>query len=375
MLPNKYGDSLKDERNAAHRVYTQGSGIYCYVPPAASDDCDLDGIPVVGTAACEVIDLAVALVDELVAVLKGAYGAVSSLYNGAVKLAVEAVSTFNPVCIALDQADDDAGAACKATTALAAQVAITSVLASVGLPPALPSVAELEAIAQGKLDQLAVALMQQAGIPCAALSASPAVAEAIGEAGASLGAPDVAAAATDPCLALASRMVSAAKRSVLSSVSKQVAQATGLPDFSHLAGFSMAPAPQGLPEPMQVRVKAHATNPEADIAGLTCSVWLVPFSNGQTPLPFDGPSTLRFQADDPTDPDSSFSGSAVVSNYFTETTDLVGMLTDLEVTMSFSMAPRLDAKGRVFVDSLGRLGTGCKDGSGTVTERIRPFGS
>lgn len=258
--------------SAMQQLYPAGSGTYCMPPPTPGDGCDAYGVPL-PELACDVADGVEWFLEQTWEAAKGVYATVSEIYTGVIDLAVELVSEANPLCLAFAEADPDLGGGCSVAFAVAGRAAITVALSSVGLPPALPSLGELEALASGDLAALGRAVMVQLGVPCDAVTPDPAVQQAIGELGAAAGTPE-AAATTDPCLAVLQVMIAQAKAQVTAAWTTQVAAATDLPLFAMFPGFSIAPDVRALPAPTVVRYRAEPTTFDADLTDLACTVTL-----------------------------------------------------------------------------------------------------
>jgi hypothetical protein len=94
-------------------------------------------------------------------------GTFAGAYNAIIDVATGLLATLNPVCYALDKDDK---ATCQRYTQVVAGVAMSIAMTALGLPPRLPSIAELVDMAKGDLTALAVTLMEQAGVPCSALT-------------------------------------------------------------------------------------------------------------------------------------------------------------------------------------------------------------
>lgn len=257
--------------NAMQALYPGGSGTYCMPPPTPDDGCDAYGVPL-PELACDVVDGVEWFLEQTWEAAKAAYATVSQIYGGVIDVAVKLVSEANPLCIAFDEADDDLGGGCEVAFAVAGRAAITVALSSVGLPPSLPSLGELEALASGDLAALGRATMVQLGIPCDAVTPDPAVQEAIAALGDAAGSPEAAAATSDPCLAVLQVMITSAKAQVAAAWTTQLAAATDLPAFTMFEGFAIAPEPRAQPSPTVVRYRAEPTTFDADLTGLSCTV-------------------------------------------------------------------------------------------------------
>lgn len=371
-LPPKYtGDFWeKNPKNAAHLVYTSGNGTYCYAPPPPPEGCLLeDYVPVVGELVCDVAALHEAATDLIVDLVTAVYSGVALVYNGIIDTAVRLAGELNPLCIALDEVDDASSGTCEEVSQAVARAAISAVLAAFGLPPRLPTAEQLMAIAEGELENLAVILMEQAGVPCSAIKADPDVIEAIQTAD-ELGVKidgvensDIATVAADPCLAFARFMIKTVRKGVTKLLAQRTAQATGLPDFSYLTGFEMKPEPRSLPVPMTVTVAASPVDPTVDATGMVCDESLLPSAGPEGyPGPFIRYSPIRLTEEAPVDGKGRWVGTGVMSNYL-PSSNFAKALTDLDVTVSISMAE--DTADHY---SYGR----CQEGEGSVTERVRP---
>lgn len=220
---------------------------------------------------CEVVDFVVDAAGAIVAVVVQVYELVSYAYNSAIETVVDVVSKLNPLCVALGAAGGGAGKSCETVTGFATRAAITAVLASVGLPPSLPTVGQLEAIAAGELDQLAVEVMRQLGVPCDTVRAPDGFDAALEVAGDELDAP-VLADASDPCLAVAHLLIGEVRARATADGQRALADASGLPSFPQVAGFSMKADPRGQVDPLEVEVAARVVEGNADPSGVFCQV-------------------------------------------------------------------------------------------------------
>lgn len=251
------------QRYVASQFY-KTSGVYCpgAFPPAKGCDAWY----------CEVVDFVVDAAGAVVGVVVQLYSLVVYAYNGVISTVVDVLTELNPICAALGAADaGDAASACKTVTGFATQAAISAVLASVGLPPSLPSAEELEAIASGELDRLAVELMKNLGVPCDAVTPPAGFEDALAVAGEQLDSP-VLAAAADPCLAVAQLLIGSVREAATSSGQQALADASGLPSFPTVEDLVMTPDPRGQADPLQVEVSLTARDTDADTAGVTCLV-------------------------------------------------------------------------------------------------------
>jgi hypothetical protein len=255
-----------EERNAeVASAFYPTSRTYCpsdFPPPAACD-----------AWYCEVYEVVVDAAGFVVSIVVQLYEVVSYAYNGVIEGVVAAIAKFNPVCLALTAADDEAGGGCEKIAGIVAETAITAALASFGLPPSLPDVDQLEAIAEGNLAALGKELLELAGIPCDSLSAPPGFGDAVNGMGSELGVPAQAGAVLDdPCLAVAGMMVRAVLDEAEAAATQTVAAAAGVPAFSGIDGFTMVPDPRGQSEPMVVTVAASLAQETADGTGAVCAV-------------------------------------------------------------------------------------------------------
>lgn len=247
----------------ASQFYKQ-SGTYCpgaFPPPKGCD-----------AWYCEVVDFIVDAAGAIVSVVVQVYELVAYAYNGVISGVTSIISKLNPVCLALGAGGEgEAAKSCETVTGYATKAAIGAVLASVGLPPSLPSVEQLEAIASGELDQLAVELMKQLGVPCDAVTAPEGFDTALATAGEQLDAP-VLAAAANPCLAIAHLLIAEVRAKATADAEQALADASGLPSFPQVEGFSMTPDPRGQVDPLTVEVSASVVEENADPTGIFCQV-------------------------------------------------------------------------------------------------------
>jgi len=255
---------------------------YCADSFPRPDDCS--------SALCALYDGVVEVVSAVGKVVLGAYSLVSGIYNDVISTIVDLVAGSGVCDLFGAVAGDSTVGDCQTVLASVTRAAISAVLASVGLPPSLPTVDELEAVASGELETLIVALVGQY-VPCDELStadpeAAAKVAESLGVDG------DLGAAAADPCLALARGLVGQARDAVNAQISTGVAQATGLPSVAGIPGASMILEPKGQIVPMNVRVQMHPTESSADATGIVCPARVsfsnYPFLIDPYTQPFDG---------------------------------------------------------------------------------------
>ncbi|KRA38969.1 MULTISPECIES: hypothetical protein [unclassified Nocardioides] len=245
------------------RLY-QVPGSYCpgaFPPPKACDEWYCK----VGRFIRDAAGVVVGVVVEL-------YSLVSHAYNSVISTVVDVLTQLNPVCAVLGAAGEgEAAKDCTTVTGYATNAAITAVLASVGLPPSLPSGEELEAIAAGELDKLAVIAMKQFGVPCDTVKAPAGFDDALEVAGDQLNAPVIAAAA-DPCAAVAHLLIGTVATAAKASAQESAAAASGLPYVPGIAGFTMTPDPRSATDPLKVEVSLTVRDTDADTTGLVCTV-------------------------------------------------------------------------------------------------------
>jgi hypothetical protein len=257
---------------ATASAYYPVSGVHCpgEFAPAECDD-----------VLCGAIEFVVDAAGAVVGFIVEAVSLVSYVYNGVINAVVEAIAKYNPLCVGLGAAGGD-DEACATVVGIATRAAVTAALASVGLPPALPSGDALVAAASGEFAQLGADLMASAGIPCEEAKAPPGFGAALDQASSALDAPKVGKAAEDPCLAVATLLLDSVRDQVAAEAMSTVGSASGLPSFPEVEGFSMVPDPRGELQPLRVDVKAHLTKASADGTGVVCKVRVVkPGTSGQ----------------------------------------------------------------------------------------------
>lgn len=111
---------------------------------------------------------------SVVSFLATVWDGIAYLYNGIVDLAVDLIANLNPFCLTAKVGAavvksgiaDDISEGCEAVGRVVGRAIVTAVLTSFGLPPSLPTSAELAAIATGNLKALALAYLKQLGVPC-----------------------------------------------------------------------------------------------------------------------------------------------------------------------------------------------------------------
>ncbi|RJS45480.1 hypothetical protein D4739_04090 [Nocardioides cavernaquae] len=257
---------------AAASAYYPVSGVHCpgEFAPAECDDL-----------ICGAIEFVVDAAGVVVGFIIEAVSLVSYVYNGVINAVVEAIAKYNPLCVGLGAAGGD-DEACATVVGIATRAAVTAALASVGLPPALPSGDALVAAASGEFAQLGADLMASAGIPCEEVKAPPGFGAALDQASSALDAPKVGNAAEDPCLAVATLLLDSVRDQVGAEAMSTVGSASGLPSFPGVEGFTMTPDPRAELQPLRVDVKAHLTKASADGTGVVCKVRVVmPNTSGQ----------------------------------------------------------------------------------------------
>jgi hypothetical protein len=289
---------------AASVLYPK-TGVYCpgAFPPAECDFlCDLEEF---------IVDAAGVIVGVVIQV----YSLIAYAYNGVVDGVIDAIAQYNPLCVGLGAASSDAGSGCSAVVAVATRAAVTAALASVGLPPSLPSGEALKAAASGQFAQLAVELMKQANIPCDDVKAPAGFADAVELAGDELGSDtgSAASAIDDPCLAIATMLIGAVADKAEATAEQSLAAASGLPAFPDIKGISMTPDPRAVLEPLRVTVEASLVKDTADGTGAKCRMmtfnplmkgspsWVAPYSS----------SYVVLTEDKPVDGKGRWSGSAI----------------------------------------------------------------
>lgn len=256
------GTAEEFDRYYAGHHYPQ-SGLYCpgdWPPP---EECD--------EWYCEVGEFLYDAAGVLIGFVVEVYSIVSHVYNGLIDGVVNVLTELNPICAALGAGGEGKAAkSCKTVTGFATKAAISAVLTTVGLPPSLPSIEELEAIASGELDALAVELMKGLGVPCDAVTPPDGFDDALAVAGEKLNAP-VLSAAADPCLAVAHLLIANVRKAAVASAQQGLAASSGMPDFPDIEGLTMKADPRGLSDPMKVEVSITVRDVDADTTGLDCS--------------------------------------------------------------------------------------------------------
>ena len=289
-----------------NKKYPQGSGVYCMPPPKPpkTTSCSFASIPL-PQKACDATDVIWDVLGQYWEAAKGMYDTITTIYNTAIKVAVQLVSEANPLCIALKKADPKVGSGCVTAFAAAGQTAITIVLGSVGLPPSLPTLADLEAIAEGDLAKLGREILGQL-IPCDAITMDPELQGPIADLGEAAGSPEAAAAVNDGCLALLQVMISQTKAQIVSAMSANTATSTGLPPFPTIPGFSITPDPRTQQVPPTIRYTASPAKFDAQALGAKCQVAIRRGPQSSSPLAFLGVTPL-LEAD-PIDGKGPFAG-------------------------------------------------------------------
>lgn len=237
----------------------------------------------------DAVSLAVHLVEKL-------WDLAASLYNEAVKVIKTALAKFNPVCLAARAASSSAGKSCEDIASVVSSAAVNAVLESYGLPPSIPTSAQVEDIAKGDLSELAVQYMNQLGIPCDEMKSSPEVATAVQGLANDLGVSPPSASADgsyDVCHQVAQELVGTVSAGIVQQAEISLAAQDGLP-YAPFDGFVMTPEAKGQLQPVTVQV--DATGDWADKSGkYTCPVFVqfTPPSTTTKPLYKNAATMLR----------------------------------------------------------------------------------
>ena len=189
-----------------------------------------------------------------------AWDFIAAAYNGLIDSAAELMATLNPVCLAAGAADaEGVQSACEKITKVVAHVAIEVALAAFGLPPSLPTSQQVVAIAQGNLEDAALAALKYAGVPCDDLTLDPAEASvanaAADKAGVDLPQPGEGQ-EFGACQILIHVVMQKLKDGVKEAVTASALTTSGLPSFPHVVGFEAIPEPTGRQGPAVLTVFA-----------------------------------------------------------------------------------------------------------------------
>jgi hypothetical protein len=166
-----------------------GDGRYCFGPP--SNDCGFF---------CAVGQFFGALLSGL----EDVWDFIANTFNSLIDKLSELAAELNPICAAIGAAGSSKGKQdCKTITGIAAHAAISAVLAAYGIPPSLPTSAQIGQIAKGDLTVLAETYLEELGVPCngATVSGSEATALADASSAAGLDVKPDADGTIDPCKA------------------------------------------------------------------------------------------------------------------------------------------------------------------------------
>ncbi|WP_372735172.1 hypothetical protein [Nocardioides sp.] len=158
-------------------------------------------------------------------------------YNTVVDTVVTVIAKFNPYCltasvtaaVAKSPYASAAADGCAAIATVVASVAVAAVMSAVGLPPRLPTSAQVLDVAEGNLTSIAVAYLEQLGVPCSKMRVDPSTVQAVGATGVDVPAgakgPD---GAVDLCAAMIDQAVGAIRGEVKKAADAEVANLTGL---------------------------------------------------------------------------------------------------------------------------------------------------
>jgi hypothetical protein len=188
----------------------------------------------------------------------------------------------------MSAASSSAGDACDSVGKIVARAAVSAVLSSFGLPPALPTSSQLKAIASGDLASIGETLLDELGVPCDSLTLDPSESAAVTQLGSSAGVPvpTDSDGQVDACRVAIEAAINVVKGGVEQQVSDEAAESTGLPPCP--AGqCTVALDPGGHTQPLLINIIAHRTSGVAKPITFPVQITLLGGKNF-TPSPFQG---------------------------------------------------------------------------------------
>ncbi len=235
-------------------------------------------------ALCDAWDGVVAGVSWVIEQASAVWDLIASAYNGIIDLAVTLIAKFNPYCIQAavaaaasnaigfkpgEAVATSANDLCEKVGRVVARAAISAVLAVVGLPPALPTSDQLKAIAQGNLTELAVAFLDQLGVPCSSLTidadSAAVVSAAATASGESL--PPGTEDGVDVCRDAVSYALDQVAGQIKAQTQSQIAASTGLPlPAGPIDGFDFIMEPRGHYQGPSVQLIAAPTSTDGSVS-------------------------------------------------------------------------------------------------------------
>lgn len=252
------------DENGKHIPLTptyQDSGLMSAFYKVPRTYCPQDFPPPECDGLCTFTETLVDGLSVVVDALAKVWDVVASAYNFLVELAVTIGAALNPFCIqarvATAVADsafgtemsDDVNSTCDAIAKVATKAVVSAVLSSFGLPPSLPTSAQLAEIAKGNLEVLAVEYLKSLGVPCDEMKLSPEeatlVADGVDAAGGELPASVQPSDGVDVCGQMIGAALEQVTKVVKTALYQQVGGSTGLPvPSTPIAGFELILEPR-----------------------------------------------------------------------------------------------------------------------------------
>jgi hypothetical protein len=199
-------------------------------------------------------------IDAVVDAIGAVWDVIASVFNGIISTVVNLIAKFNPVCLAMG-AFKGGQQPCEAVAKIVARAAISAVLMAYGIPPSLPTSAQVGAIVQGDLGEIGVQLLKELGVPCDSLvldsSASAGVVALGNEAGVAI--PTASNGQLDACRVAVEAVINAVKKQVQASAQDSAAAYAGVPSCP-IEECTMIPTPGGRTQPTVVVVAGKRTS-------------------------------------------------------------------------------------------------------------------
>ena len=203
--------------------------------------------------------------------------ALAAAYNQAIAYVAQVVAEWNPICKALGGSAEQT---CAEVTQLIAAAAVKAALAILGLPPSLPTSADLIASAraalEGDIALLTAQWLQQMGVPCEDYKQDPSTYEnaqlVAGQLGVSIQDPKLGAdGKVDLCREITRAIIDKVLDEVQMAYNSKMSTSLGGPTQSvPIPGLIFSPHPAATFQPMVLTVDAVPVEAGLD-PGFTCS--------------------------------------------------------------------------------------------------------
>lgn len=175
--------------------------------------------------------------STLVSFVAQVWDYIALAYNTVVDTLITIIAKFNPYCLSASAAAaisespyaDAASEGCEAVAKVVASVVVSVVLSSFGLPARLPTSDQIGEIVEGDLTAIAVAYLEQLGVPCSKMTVDPTTVDAAARAGVEVPAEArTASGDVDVCAAMIGQAVDAIRGEIKKAADAEIANTTGL---------------------------------------------------------------------------------------------------------------------------------------------------